>query len=227
MSRLKTETTSSFYDAVAKDYNSHMTASDEKARKKISQLFMKVVKKGCVLDFGGGTGLDVQWLLENQYSVLFLEPSQSMREIAIQNISSGPNLHFVDNVNFNSWSSGYLPFGEKVVGVLANFAVLNCINNIEVFFEKINLICEENSVVVITILNSTPTALVRNYSLGAALRVFLKGTHGIKQKYNDVYHQTYLHSIPALKKAAHQNFEFIDLSIIEFSNFVTLIFRKK
>ena len=60
MSKINIESVNSFYDAVAKDYDSHMTDNDKKARERVGQLFRQYVSKGNVLDFGGGTGLDLK-----------------------------------------------------------------------------------------------------------------------------------------------------------------------
>ena len=40
--------------------------------------------------------------------------------------------------DFRNWNAGF-PFDQKVNAVLANFAVINCIPDIELLFEKLAL----------------------------------------------------------------------------------------
>ncbi|HXS36113.1 MAG TPA: methyltransferase domain-containing protein, partial [Flavipsychrobacter sp.] len=128
----------SFYNIIADDYNSRLTESDNNVRKVVSLTFKRYVKEGNVLDFGGGTGLDLQWLQDSGYKVFFLEPSVNMRAVAKKNTLNHTAIVFVENnTDFSKWSPEHLPFDGKVEGVLANFAVLNCIKNIDEFFSQV------------------------------------------------------------------------------------------
>ena len=74
--------TTSYYDIIAKDYNSHMTISDNNIRNYTIKSFKDNIPNGNILDFGGGTGLDLPFLVPDKYKVQFLEPSLNMRAIA-------------------------------------------------------------------------------------------------------------------------------------------------
>ena len=49
--------------------------ADKIVRAKVANKFCDIVKDGGVLDFGGGTGLDIQWLTNKNFAVFFCEPS--------------------------------------------------------------------------------------------------------------------------------------------------------
>src|ERR1700683_1541662 len=84
-----------FYDLIAKEYNGHMTQLDDEIRKDVLQAFQDRISCGNILDFGGGTGLDLPLLLHNQYKVYFLEPSPNMRSLARNSVSeNSSNLIF-------------------------------------------------------------------------------------------------------------------------------------
>src|SRR2546422_9694183 len=75
-----------FYDSIADDYNKldSKESSNKIIREKVKEKFLKSVCGKIVLDFGGGTGLDLEWLRENYVQVYFCEPSEKMRAQAIQ-----------------------------------------------------------------------------------------------------------------------------------------------
>src|ERR1700759_1794710 len=75
------EETVAFFDEFAKNYNSILDQKDSNKiiRQRVAQKFCNSVKPGLVLDFGGGTGLDLSWLTENEFEVFFCEPSSGMR----------------------------------------------------------------------------------------------------------------------------------------------------
>jgi ubiquinone/menaquinone biosynthesis C-methylase UbiE len=221
------ESSNSFYNAVAEDYNSHMTEQDQKAREKVSKLFKQYVKEGCVLDFGGGTGLDLTWL-KKTYKVFFLEPATNMRRIAQCCTDTNEDSHFIEeNLDLANWSLQNLPFQEKMNGVLANFAVLNCMQNIDIFFKKIALVCEKNCYVAITVIDPSPYSLTKNYSIYTACKILFNMTVKMQHQYKNVYHETFIHSIGHLKQAASDNFNFITSTPIDSSCFRMLMFSKK
>ena len=121
----------SFYDVVAGNYNNHMTEMDNKIRERVRNEFKnKVARDSLVLDFGGGTGLDLPWLID-RYHILFLEPSVNMRSVAKKIPNANNKITYIEQqTDFNNWDNTNLPFNEKVNGILMNFAVLNCIKNI-------------------------------------------------------------------------------------------------
>ncbi len=221
-----------FYDAVAMEYNSHMTENDRKAREIISIEFGKYVKSGNILDFGGGTGLDLPWLInKSNYQLFFLETSYGMREVAKANMLEGPRaneIFFVENnVDFNKWNLNTLPFTQKIDGILANFAVLNSIPNLEDFFEKIALICNKNCHLVLTVLDSRLSVIFRKYPLKNSIKYFLQKKLVLVNNYNNVSHKTYIHSLKELKSSSKAYFNYISFTPVRFSNFALLVLSRK
>jgi ubiquinone/menaquinone biosynthesis C-methylase UbiE len=221
-------TNNSFYDLIANDYERLLTESDRSARDEVKNLFLNFVRDGIVLDFGGGTGLDLDWISKNNSRILFLEPSDGMRAKALDRASAFDNVTVMDNdLDFNMWSEKHLPFVEKVDGVLANFAVLNCIEDIETLFDKLALISHKGSYFVATIINSSPLKLFKTYSFFAALKLFFSSTLTIKNHYKGEDRETYIHSVRSLKNGCNDKFELIKQVPLEFSDLSVLVFIKK
>lgn len=201
-----------FYNSIANEYNGHMTESDHRVREQVHHLFKQNVATGNVMDFGGGTGLDLPFLTANNYSVFFVEPSEGMRSVAKANNTS-KGVEFIEsNVDFTKWDQSNLPFHGKVNGIIANFAVVNCIEDISSLFEKFALISADNCSAVVTVID---------YSFIFKFRLIFASKLTILNK----SHTTYIHSLRSLKKAAGKYFEL--QSITQASNFVVLIFRKR
>src|SRR5450631_255764 len=134
-----------YYDAIAAEYES-MLNNDVKnllIRDTVTQKFLTAVKAGRVLDFGGGTGLDFGWLIKHRYPITFCEPSHGMRRIAVERMKKDcPDaaVFFLNDeqADFRNWTDSF-PFGESMDAALANFAVINCIPDIGLLFEKLSL----------------------------------------------------------------------------------------
>src|ERR1700676_5350087 len=149
----------SYYNEIAADYDAILNkdSSNTIIRNKVAAKFISLVNGGSVLDFGGGTGQDLGWLLQNDYKIIFCEPSAAMRQIAIE-WSKGEfpdaGISFFDDnkSDFRSWNAKF-PFDQKVNAVLANFAVINCIPDIEFLFEKLALAMDPGGIVIALILD--------------------------------------------------------------------------
>ena len=76
-----------YYDNFSLKYNDTLNSNhiNTKIRDEVKQYFLKNVKGKYVLDFGGGTGKDVEWLTNNGFTVYFCEPAGRMRELAVKN----------------------------------------------------------------------------------------------------------------------------------------------
>jgi SAM-dependent methyltransferase len=136
----------SYYDAIAEGYDDSLNRHDSNRiiRQKVAEKFKQIVKSGSVLDFGGGTGMDLQWLTEKGYSIFFCEPSSAMREKAVAfNKNSLHNEQIVflddDSTDFTQWKE-QLPFSQKVNAILADFAVINNISDLGLLFESLSLV---------------------------------------------------------------------------------------
>jgi ubiquinone/menaquinone biosynthesis C-methylase UbiE len=217
-----------FYDFIAKDYNGQMTKLDYDVRDLVMKIFSNVVPDGNVLDFGGGTGLDLPWLL-NKYVVYSLEPSVEMRSIArasIKNKTDNPKI-VEKNTDFHDWSDRCLPFSEKMNGILANFAVLNCIEDIDCLFEKLQLICAQNGRVVATVLDTSLIKMIKLYSFRVAIKLFLNIPLSTKNNYKGMKQDVFLHTKLQYKSAANKYFNVVSYSAIKSSHFAVLILSKK
>ena len=219
----------SFYNHIAKDYNAHMTESDQEVRKMVMNAFVHLVAAGNVLDFGGGTGLDLPWLLKNNYAIQFLEPSSEMLALAKRSITrSESKLVFVEeNMDFHDWSATSLPFKEKLNGILANFAVFNCIEDIQVLFEKLSPLCAPGCKIFATIIDATPIKLFKSYSFKAAIKSLVNMPLVIQNNHKGVTQHVYLHTKSRYKAASSKYFEFVSYLPLKSSHFAILILSKK
>lgn len=218
-----------FYNAIAGSYNSQMTESDNNVRKHVIKIFTNNIFRGNILDFGGGTGLDLPWLLSDMYKVYFLEPSSNMRLIAKKSVSENPRkpIFAEEMTDFQNWSGDHLPFNEKMNGILANFAVLNCIPDIECLFEKLSLIGDHNCYIQATVLDTRPLKIMRSHSLKVGIKLLFDKQLITLSNYKGVTQETYLHSIKKYKSAAIRYFNFISFTSIQSSHFALLILSKK
>jgi len=217
----------SFYDLHAADYNNRMSASDSKVRGAVRDCFIKYTNKGKVLDFGGGTGLDLPWLCKQYDKVFFIEPSAGMRAEARKLIFPGCAPIFVDeNLDFNDWEYPKLPFTEKMDGILANFAVFNCIQNIDVLFHRLSLLSFPGAHLVINVLNTSPKKMLTTYSIKFALLSIMNMKIEVPNTGKGISHPTYLHTLRQYLSASKGYFNLVAYFPIAHSNFMVLIFSK-
>lgn len=218
-----------FYDVIADEYNGYMTTADNAIREIVKEHFKDKVQAGNVLDFGGGTGLDLRWLTESGYTVFQLEPSEKMREEAkALSISFSNKPHFIeDNIDFHSWNNDVLPTEAKMDGIVANFAVLNCIRDIDVLLERLSLISNSGCYLFATVIDSTPKALIKHYGMPVVLRSLLNMKAIVYSNYKNTGHRTYLHTLSHYKKASNKYYNFISYTPLGYSNMSLLILSKK
>ncbi|MBS1683005.1 MAG: DUF2029 domain-containing protein [Bacteroidetes bacterium] len=220
------ESVNSFYDSIATEYDSQVKGNSP-TREAVAKIFQSIVEKGTVLDFGGGTGLDLPWLTNGKYKILFLEPASKMLQIAKNRFAGHPQVKFLENnINFETWPSAQ-PFPEKLEGVLANFAVLNSFENNSEFFSSLSPLCNTNCNLIVTVINPEFKTMIKNYSIVQAIRITCFGKITVYNKHNDKYHPTYLHSKLSLKVAAKKWFVLKSYSRIDETNFVVIHFQKK
>lgn len=218
-----------FYDAIAKEYDSRLTTADSEVRAFVSQVFRHFVPSGQVLDFGGGTGLDLPWLLGNGYEVFFVEPSVNMRREAALQALKFPDARCMmaeQRTSIAQWQADQLPFCEKMDGVLANFAVLNCLANLEEVFEKLSLVMKQNGYLLATVLDNGLPGDFMNYPM-SVLRGFFKNKKVTYSNYQGTGHETYIHSLRDFKRTAAPFFNFHSCSPIGASKFSLLMLKKK
>ncbi len=221
------ESNISFYDSVAPEYNRHLSDGDNRAREMIADIFVKYVESGCVLDFGGGTGLDIPWL-SGKYDLYFLEPSVNMRTVA----SLQADTHKVtflpdDYTDYLKWQPDSLPLSAKVDGVLANFAVLNCIEFLGPLFEKISLLMLNGAYLFATIIDPRPVNILRHHGLVQAIQTAINGKSVVYNRHRDKLHPTFLHSRKSILSASDEYFDLRDQVPLPATTFSLFIFRRK
>ena len=130
-----------YYDAVADEYDNILLADDSNkiVRKKISQYVLGIQGINTIMDFGGGTGLDLTWMAE-QFEVVFCEPCRKMRtkaEALVETSLTDARINILNDQdsNYLHWNDDLLNKIARPEAVLANFAVLNSISDLETMFE--------------------------------------------------------------------------------------------
>ena len=216
----------SFYNEIASNYDSILDqeSSNEIIRNRVKEKLISTVEVGWVLDFGGGTGRDLDWLINNQYKVVFCEPSVGMREKAISRYEHhvlADNIIFLENdkVDFTNWHAEP-PFSIKVDAILSDFAVINCIANIDLLFKNLAQIIKPQGHMI---------ALMLNYGFKKTwrwkVREFIKSVISrkpvvINVKYNEYQQTVYVYSPGKIKKASAAYFDMVGSeTLFEFTLF--------
>jgi ubiquinone/menaquinone biosynthesis C-methylase UbiE len=208
----------SYYDKIAGDYDSLMQGehANTVVRKKVADKLLSAVPAGArVLDFGGGTGADLEWLTDHHYRVVFCEPSTGMRERAIrrqQEKNAPGQIDFLSDeaADFTKWSEE-LPFTSPVDAILANFAVINCIRDIDLLFDSLARVLKPGGHLF---------ALLLRPKMRHQLR-FLAGlgTDTLDIRYEDHQQTVYIHTTRAIRHAAKPFFIFSGRELLRGSVF--------
>ena len=205
----------SYYDKIADQYDT-ILHEDEKnilIRNRVAKYFVRHIHSGNVLDFGGGTGLDLPWLVQQPYCVSFCEPSESMRQLAIQRRLGelrGSSLEFLEGEqsDFRNWNAEF-PFRQKINAVLANFAVVNCIPDIHYLFEKLAFVLDPGGMVVALVLDGSLPRKFRSNLKGTLRFLFTGHPVGFNIEYNGRRQLVNLYSPSELRKASIGNFHLV------------------
>jgi SAM-dependent methyltransferase len=211
----------SYYNAIAGSYDAILSndAANQVVRTKVAAYFTKLVKGGHVLDFGGGTGQDLGWLLHHHYHILFCEPSYAMRQIALERSMKefpAADILFMDdqNTDFRNWDDNY-PFEKKMDAVLANFAVINCIPDISLLFEKMAKTLNPGGTVLMLMLDNSLKKRLRTNMKGTVRSWFTGNPVDFFVDYNGNRQLVYIHSVKEIKKALADKFEFKNFERLE------------
>jgi len=222
-----------FFDAFAKNYNTILEQKDSNKiiRQKVAEKFCNSVKPGWVLDFGGGTGLDLPWLTENRFKIFFCEPSSEMRRHAINynnNILHSNDIVFLDNAktDFSLWDKEP-PFTQKVDAILSNFIVINNIQNIELLFKNLALISKPHAHLIALILDGRFRKTIRHHPLSAIHSFIFHKTAAFQDKNYGQRRTVYIHSTRQIKKASRDHFNFYNEEFFSESGFVLIHLIRK
>jgi SAM-dependent methyltransferase len=221
----------SYYNAVADEYNDMLDKEPDRIiRKRVAHKFCSIIKNGTVLDFCGGTGLDIQWLINNGFNVFFCEPSSGMRERAIADHSNLPKhrITFLDDssTDFRQWHS-QLPFVEKVDAVLSNFAVLNCIPDIELLFKSLALVIKPGGNMIALVLTKEFKSNLKKKFQNVITSFTQSGPATLNIRYKKHGQTVYVYSIPEIEKASAKDFIFCGSEVVPSSVFTLIYLRRK
>ncbi len=192
-----------YYNEIAGDYDTILDAesTNNLIRMRVKDKFTYVVKGGRVLDFGGGTGRDLEWLT-SRYQVLFCEPSAGMRRIAFERYGEADEITFLDSIDFTNWQNSP-PFEGKVDAILSNFTVINCIADIDNLFATLASLIKPGGHFIALMLQ-------HGYKKNPVwkMKEFIKGgeTPVLNIKYKKHEQTVFVYSPRAIKKASSKWF---------------------
>ena len=218
----------SCYNEMAESYNNtmHNDSSNKLVREKVKEKFLDLLQSGWVLDFGGGTGLDLEWLTTANYKIIFCEPSAAMREKAIHlnnNTLHNANITFLDSpkTDFTKWALEP-PFPQKMDAVLLNFGVLNYIPDIALLFKNIAGIIKPGGHFVSVVLNLSFKKKFKAHRRNA-IQSFIFGTPFIMYVPYKHHKQTvFVQSVKEIREASSLYFDFRSSELVSPSDFILI-----
>jgi SAM-dependent methyltransferase len=193
-----------FHDELAPRYDAHLANSECNilARRAFVELVTRCVSPGSsLLDFGCGTGIDAFQYARKGYRVRAYDNSPGMvaqlEQRCKAEIASG---------KITAWSEGYpsflahFPQSPAVSAVVADFAVLNSIGELEPLFDTFARRLAPPGWIVVSVLNPL------HWSKLKTPRWWLKALwdRNGSPVYTTQPYVTYLHFMPALLRAARQ-----------------------
>ena len=95
-----------------------------------AQIAPTVTEGSRVLDLGGGTGLDAEWLLASGASVTMIEKSLAMADLARERLGDRPRILVGDAAEVDAGAETYDV-------VISNFGVLNCLQDLDPIGERL------------------------------------------------------------------------------------------
>ncbi len=222
-----------YYDQIADQYDTLLTqeTSNQLVRHQVKDQLMQAVPSGTVLDFGGGTGLDLAWLTASQYQVIFCEPAASMREKAIQHskeLLHHDNILFLDDTqtDFIRWRS-QLPSFQPVDAILANFGVLNAIPDIGLLFQHLSLVTKPGGHCFVTILDR-PLKKMWQWHRRNTINTLLFNRPFIMYVWHNGHRQTvYVHTAKEIQLAATPYFTLSNCQPVTGTSFILLHLVKR
>jgi SAM-dependent methyltransferase len=224
----------SYYDEIANSYNEILNRenSNKVVRQQVKEKFTSLLQPGqWVLDFGGGTGLDLEWLTANKYNILFCEPSVIMKQKAVQYNNSKLHNRAIlfldrDKTDFSTWHAN-LPFSQKVDGILCNFGVINNIPDIELLFKNFALVTKPGGQFVALFLDRSLKKMWKWHRRNT-IRSLVHGTpFSMYVQYKEHQQIVFVHSVKEIKKAASSFFVYVSHDCLGESGFILIHLVRK
>jgi len=228
--KVATQQNISYYNEIAGAYDELMAQQDYNARirGRVKEKLTKLVDGGWVLDFGGGTGLDLPWLTAHPYNVVFCEPSEGMRQKAIDLHKTSGQVLFLDNdhTDFNTWDSK-LPFAQQTDAILANFGVLNNIQDLDRLFKNLSLVIKPGGHFIALVLERSISKMMQWHRRNA-LRTLLLRKPFIMYVWNGGHQQVvFVHTVGDIKKAADPYFAYCSHEPVQGFGFTLIHLSRK
>jgi SAM-dependent methyltransferase len=207
-SKFSLQDTVKFYNSFSANYNESLSDDlNKQTREMVAEYFVANVGGKSILDFGGGTGLDLSWLAANNYTVYFCEPADGMRKIALDTAAGIKGvITFLSPAesDYANWSTATFPL--QFDGVLANFAVINSIENMELLFQKIAGVLKPGAHFIGLILDTSWTGIAKNY-LKNFTRAFLQNKTAVSISGEGINrHISFLHTPARITKLSSSFF---------------------
>ncbi len=223
----------SYYDEIAENYEAIL--NDDRAnrfvREMVAERFTSLVKGGSILDFGGGTGMDLGWLNQNNYHIIFCEPSVPMRAIAINRAKiefPDASVSFLDKneSDFRNWNAAF-PFEHKVDAIIANFAVINCIPDIQLLFKKLALSINSGGIVLALMLDNTLSKRLKSNMRGTIMSYLTGKTSSMFVDYKDKRQQVFMYKSGEIRNAVKNTFDLVNIERLRKFGFCLIHLRRK
>jgi SAM-dependent methyltransferase len=231
--KVATQQNISYYNEIADNYDELMARQDYNARirQKVKEKMLALVPPGWVLDFGGGTGLDLPWLTGHHYNVIFCEPSAGMREKAVDfanHTDRRSEILFLEDehTDFNTWEQE-LPFSQQTDAILANFGVFNNIDNLDRLFKNLSLVIKPGGYLITLVLERSIPKMLQWHRRNALRTLFLR-TPFVMYVWNGDHQQVvFVHTIGDIKKAAAPYFTYCTHEPLKGFGFTLIQFARK
>ena len=202
-----------YYNEIAAGYDAVLQGDESNLvlRRRVQEKLLSLLPSGWVLDFGGGTGLDLAWMTA-RYQVAFCEPSTAMREKAIQynnDILHSDNIAFLEGpaTDFHTWDKAR-PFPQHVDVILSNFGPVNCIPDIDCLFSRLAMVIKPGGHCLLSLLDLGFRKRLQWHRRNALLSL-LPGRPFVMYLRQGAEQQTvYLHTPAVVKKAAAPYFNY-------------------
>lgn len=222
-----------YYDQIAGRYNVIMDqeVNNKRVRQQVAGKFRQLVPSGFVLDFGAGTGLDLDWMTAQGYSIIFCEPAMKMRQEAISfnnNSLRNRNIIFLDNsqTDFRNWEKER-PFSSRVDGILANFAVVNCIPDIGLLFRNLAGVIKPGAHFLALFLDNGWKKILRKHPHLILQNLLLGQKIHFKIQFGQYEQIVFIHTMREIRHACAAYFNLSERETIPGSDFVLIHLIRK
>lgn len=198
----------SYHDEVAQEYDAVMDSHqpNQWIRQRVKEKFCSLAPQGRVMDFGGGTGLDLGWLTAAGYEVVFCEPSVAMRKKAMeyqQTMLHSDKVTFLDgaHTDFITWEK-QPPLNEKVDAILSDFGPLNYVPDIHALFRCISRVIRPGGYFVLLVLHLPFAKRLKWHRRNAIGSLLSRTTFRMHIPYKDHKQLVFVHTEKEIEKAA-------------------------